>query len=1022
MLTKQPLNISFNQGLETKVDPYQVPIGKFLSLSNSIFDTQGRLTKRNGFAPLARLPDTTNNYTTTFNGNLTAIGDTLQSYSSGTNLWTNKGNIKLASLSTLPIYRSSNNQSYADTVVASNGLAITAYIDNPASGVKYNYVITDTATGQNVIPVTLITATAGSINSSPRVFLLGEYFILAFGTSTNHIQYIAISSLNPTSVTAASDITTSYASASTISWDALTVNSRLYFAFNSTAGGQSVKLTYITPSLAPPVTAKVFAGQAASMFALAADITLSPTNPYIYVSYITPGSPQTAFTLIVDQNLNTIHSPITVPITNITGISETVSNIASTAINGTCNIYFESIYAYSSATLAADNAGAIYQIQVYPNGTTTGGTYLLVLSVALGSKAFVIDEETYMFVRYVSVYQPTNFLINGLGQVISRFAYQNAGGYSSIGLPNITVNGTIVQTPYLIKDLITTVNKGTDLAAGTPINNVYSQTGINLVTIDITTSDVITSEIGGSLNISGGMLWSYDGVAPVEQGFHVYPEPVGVSFTTTGGIVADGTYYYIATYEWTDNQGNVHRSAESLPSKLVVTGGGGTAAVTIAVPMYRLTYKSNVRIVVYRWSNAQQIYYAITSPATPPILSDPTSDFINISDTQSNAQIIGNPILYTTGGVIENIACPATNLVTLFDNRLWAVDAEDPNLLWFSKQVIEATPVEMSDLLTLFIAPTTGSQGSTGPITALSPMDDKLIIFKKDALGYINGQGPDNTGNNNQYSNYILINSVVGCAVQRSIVFTPQGLMFQSDKGIWLLGRDLSTSYIGAPVEALTKGAIVVNAINVPTTNQVRFTLDSGITLLYDYYYQQWGTFTNIPAVASTIYQSLHTYIDRFGRVFQETPGLYLDNSNPVLMSFTSGWINVAGIQGLERFFEMYLLGTYFTPFKLNVSLSYNYSSAVSQSTIVYPEATQGNYGDLSLFGGGDFFGGPTNVFKSRIFPQYQKCSSFQVTIDELYDPSFGIAAGEGLTLSGMNLLVGVLKGARNSPASRSFG
>ena len=99
--------------------------------------------------------------------------------------------------------------------------------------------------------------------------------------------------------------------------------------------------------------------------------------------------------------------------------------------------------------------------------------------------------------------------------------------------------------------------------------------------------------------------------------------------------------------------------------------------------------------------------------------------------------------------------------------------------------------------------------------------------------------------------------------------------MFQSDKGIWLLGRDLSTSYIGAPVQSLTLNATVLSALNIPATNQVRFTLDSGITLMYDYYYSQWGTFTGVPGISSTLYQSLHTYINSFGQVFQETPGLY---------------------------------------------------------------------------------------------------------------------------------------------------
>ncbi len=418
---------------------------------------------------------------------------------------------------------------------------------------------------------------------------------------------------------------------------------------------------------------------------------------------------------------------------------------------------------------------------------------------------------------------------------------------------------------------------------------------------------------------------------------------------------------------------------------------------------------------------AQPVYYQVTLISNPT-LNNPSVDYVDYLDTFSDSQILGNSILYTTGGVLENIAPPASDVLTLFNNRQWLVDAEDRNLLWYSKQVIEATPVEFSDLLTLYISPTTSSQGTTGPITALSPMDDKLIIFKENALGYINGVGPDNTGANNGYSDFVLINSVVGSTNQQSIVFTPQGLMFQSNKGIWLVGRDLSTSYIGAPVEALTTDAIVMSAVNVPATNQVRFTLSTGITLMYDYFVGKWGEFINVPAISSTIYQGLHTYINRLGKVFQEQPGTYLDNSSPVLMSFTTGWIALAGLQGFERFYEAYLLGQYISPFKLNVQFAYDFNPSSSQSTIVIPNAPSQPWGGEALWGSGETWGGTSRIFEARIFPEVQKCESFQVTISEIYDPSYGIAAGGGLTLSGLSLIVGLKKGSRTSSAKRSFG
>jgi hypothetical protein len=397
-------------------------------------------------------------------------------------------------------------------------------------------------------------------------------------------------------------------------------------------------------------------------------------------------------------------------------------------------------------------------------------------------------------------------------------------------------------------------------------------------------------------------------------------------------------------------------------------------------------------------------------------------DFVSIVDTLADASILGNVLLYTTGDVVENIAPPACIASCLFDDRLWLIDAEDRNLLWYSKQVIEATPVEMSDLFTIYVAPSTGAQGSTGPLTALSAMDDKLIMFKADAIYYLNGTGPDNTGSNSGYSQPIYITSSVGCSNPNSIVLMPNGIMFQSDKGIWLLGRDLSTNYIGSGVEAYN-GIPVESAQTIPGTTQVRFILNDGTTLMYDYYFNQWGTFSNIDAISATLYQGLHTYLNEFGDVYQETPGIYLDGSIPVLMSFTTSWVTLAGIQGYERFYACNLLGTYFTPFKLNVQIAYDYNPSPVQAEAVAPDNYAPNWGSEAQWGSGGPWGGSEgNVFTARVFPQKQKTQSFQLIINEIYDPTFGVPAGQGLNLSGVLLLVGIKRGSRTQSAAKSFG
>lgn len=1004
MLSKQNLNINFIQGLDTKTDPFQVQPGKFLSLKNTIFTKGGLLQKRNGFKQLPSLPDTSFGTVTTFNGNLTAIGNKLSAYSENSGQWINKGELQSLDLNVQTLVRSNTNQTQCDSVVSINNIVCTVYIDNNGNSNSYKYTISDYTTGQSLVPPSLIIPTSGTVTGPPRVFLVGNYFIIVFNTlisATNHLEYVAINSNSPTIINSAINISSSYNPIGNPSFDGFVANNNLYLAWNGADGGGAIRVTYLDSHLNLHNTV-IFSGHTATLLSVTADT--SANTAIIYVSFY---SPSTGWVLAVDQTLNTVLAP-TEFIT-----SGTVLNLASTAINGIVTEFYEvsNNYGYDSSIPTH-----FIKTNTITQGGTVGTSSVLVRSVGLASKAFLLNGVSYFLSTYFSLFQPTYFLSNGSGQIIGKLAYSNAGGYLTHGLPNAMLINDFINIAYLYKDLITSVNKsqGVTNAAG-----IYSQSGINLSSININNTVLDTAEIGNNLNISGGFLWSYDGATPVEQNFHLWADNVEVTTATGSGSITAQEYFYQATYEWTDLQGNIFRSAPSIPVAITTTTSSSTN--TINVPTLRLTYKLNnpVKIVLYRWSTAQQNYYQVTS-VTVPTLNDPTVDYITITDALSDSSILGNALIYTTGGVIENIAPPATNIMTLFDTRLWLLDSEDRNLLWYSKQVIEGTPVEMSDLFTVYISPTISAQSSTGPITALSVMDDKLIIFKKNAIYYLNGTGPDNTGSNNQYSQPTFISSTIGCTDEESIVFIPQGLLFQSDKGIWLLARDLSTSYIGAAVEEFNT-SLVESSLNIPGTNQVRFTLNSNTTLMYDYFYNQWGTFVGIPGISSTLYQGLHTFINSFGQVYQENADSYLDGSNPVLISFTTSWFNLTGLQGYQRAHSFYLLGVYYSPHKLNVEVAYDYNSSPLNSAIISPDNFSPTYGGISPYGQGNY-GGVGNLEKWRVFFKKQRCESFQITISEIFDSTKGTIPGEGLTLSGLNLVYASKRGFRTQSNAHSIG
>lgn len=1082
-LQKQPVALNFSGGVETKTDPYQVPLGKFLYLKNSNFTVGGLLKKRNGYGQITELPNDST-FITTFNEDLVAVGTELSTYSEASDRWFEKSQIQGLSLFVTSVVKNSDNQSQVDSVTAPNGIMCAAYMD----GRQGKFVVANSLTGQNLIPPTSLVDSDSNNFGWPRVFLLGNYFIILYIIGTEDgsyaLKYVAVNYFNfldNAAVTFTASITPS---AIGQCFDGAVYNNNLYVAWNG-AGSSGIKMAFLTAHLVSSATFIVDADHEADTVGVVAD----QEQGTIWAMYSQEGADVRA--VARDPNLNLILAT-----TVIAG--EFALNLTGTAQAGTLKAFYEISSTYSYDMTIPSNL-------IFTNTVTQAGVVgsesLVYAGVGLASKAFLYNEVPYFLMTYQSPYQSSYFLTNsnadpfaGTCGIVARIAYQNGGGYLAHGLPNVSLYSNVVQIPYLFKDLITAVNKNTNVPSGSQVNGIYTQTGVNLASFTFGTEKTVTAEVGTNLNITGGVPWAYDGFGLTEQNFFLYPDSIQADYTEqaavtpTGDTVAasnqienissmtgviigmtitgtgiqdgsiitdiilpttilisttatatnttttltiqahvaakpDGTtttnaYFYQVTYEWSDNQGNIFRSAPSIPVS-VTTTGTASGYITVRFPYLRETFKNltnPVKICVYRWSVAQQVYYQSTSVIYPVTNFTELNDG-HFDDTNSDAQILGNSIIYTNGGVLENTGAPPMDSIFLFDERLWGISSEDKNLLYFSKQVIEATPVEMSDLLTYYISPTVGAQGPTGVLECGAAMDDKLILFKTKAINYINGVGPDNTGANNGYSQPIFITSTVGCSNQNSIVFQPSGLMFefQSEAGnqIWLLDRGLGTSFIGAPVSAFTKDATVKSAVNISGTNEIRFTMSNGLTLLYDYYYGQWGIFVNIPAVSSTIYNGLHTYINQYGEVFQETPNRYLDGSKPVLMGFQTSWINLAGLQGYQRAYFFYLLATYYSPHKLVVGIAFDYNPAIVQQKVITPDNYSPNYGAGYVYGNQPQYGGPGNLEQWKVYMTRQRCQSFQINLDEIYDPAYGIEPGQGFSMSGVNLVVGLKKGYR---------
>ena len=404
---------------------------------------------------------------------------------------------------------------------------------------------------------------------------------------------------------------------------------------------------------------------------------------------------------------------------------------------------------------------------------------------------------------------------------------------------------------------------------------------------------------------------------------------------------------------------------------------------------------------MYRTTNAGTVYYRLplntllAANKQNPRPNDPSVDYILYVDSNIDTTITGNESLYTTGGVVENIVPPACKEIEIFKNRVILSGLEDSRSFWYSKTITAGVGTSFNDA---FFA---REDGIGGPINYCRALDDKLIIFKDNLVFGMFGDGPLDTGQQNNFSTPQLISSDVGSTYPSSCVLMPNGLVFKTDKGIYLLDRALRVSYIGAEVESsnsqtITKGTLLDNK------NQIRFLTDSGSTLVYDYYFNQWSTFTNFTGKDSVNLNGVYRYLRNDSRVWEEN-ATYTDNSTAIVLKATTAWLKTADIQGFQRVQRYSFLGNYYSPHILTVKVGYDYKT--SYDTTMQFNTTTGLVGGDTVY-----------QFRGHIDRQKSEAIRFQ-----FYDTAVG-APGRSYDLNNLMLQFGVKAGLNKQPPQKSIG
>jgi hypothetical protein len=953
------------RGLDTRAEPKSAAPGTCELIENMRFRraTQGgvELVKRNGAAALTKniTPSGTvsvGRKLAMFNDEKLVVGDRLYGYSSVMARWLDRGASSAVSLTLEPLLSTPFGAAGLDIAVNGNLMCLVS--------ANAHVTVIDLTTGTRLLSEVDL-AFGGAVIT--RVFALASTFMI-IGGGAGTLAAKKIDYATPTTVSGATTVLSD--GHATFVWDAV-----------RNGAADSVMICY--RSAINQFKARIWNSDMTSG-ATGADTTLDPDtcigfidwdasdgNHYVAFASTGPGLRlETVATsaAITSGTAAVLDATLTTGVRNIAGMRQSGLNIVFAEINSA--ITFNTL------------------IRRYPGSGTT--TTVWQRAVGIATKVFHIGTSYYLPAAYESPLQSQYFLLDcttTTPTVVTKALYGAGGGRTAVSALGScpAIDATTVAIPVV--RVIDTLPDTSSLKGGAYLRVAFDAASLSGA-----------RRLGEQLFIPGGMVRNYDGAnASSEAGFHMFPETPTLAQSAGGSLTAAGVYSYRVVYVWFDGRGGVHRSAPSAPA--TITLGGGNQTVTATTPYLRVTEKPKVQgtggglsapvyIEWYRTTAGGSTYYRV--PLTE--INDPAADSVAKVDTQSDATIQTNALLYTEGGALPHLPFPPARLCEVWRNRLFLAGTDNPLQLWVGNE-LGAGPPEGGDGPSVSDALVITMEADGGPITALAELDDRLVIFKESAIYLLSGNGPTPNGDN-QFDQPARISSSIGAVDPRGVVKTRDGVMFKSARGIYTVTRSGDVVYTGAGVES-SNGLTVTGAVVMEALEEVRFTTSAGTTLVYFYGLPdergigRWSTFTNQTAVDVALLGGTYAYLASDGTVNEESAAYADPGSVAIAAKVRMTWLALAQLFGRAFLWAVEFLADHLATYTVTMRLAYEYDATVAQSvTLAVTTATKG----------------PLHLDAAQ-----GHITAVQLTLEES-------STTQGFALSAWGLVLGLMAGARPKP------
>lgn len=957
-------------GVDQKTDPKFAPLGRPAELANVRFPKNGRIAKRYGMVPAVSDTVATTNIQRiieTESGMLAMIkkasgARSVYSLSTATDRDPLNGSLgQIVGGATPPIpmawvdnvITGSAASNYVDTIDSAAGVSQTCFVYSLEQSQSF-YSIVDNKTGNSLVgavSISLFGAPGGA--TQLRVFAVPNSNVFAAilrnDGNANALCVVLLSAA--AGVIATSSTLTVNAN---FAWDAAMFGSSLIIAARTNAATTLTvsRFTVSTTALGSPTSSS------------ALTMTVGPVN----VAVCVPFSSTEDAVILVDDATN-----------GLRGL--TVSTTALTVVQAlfTIRATVETKNQLTGIRLASGACMAVYEVANASNHLVSvrESTFAVGSSESLNTKLFnaYLCSKPVLTTGSVAPFyvaghlskagsayglQHSRFLVEAGAVVVAMFLNGDASLPPSIGssfailsLPSIVAmpdNTSIYGSQVIEYSCPTTriVKTVVDESGSLPRRilavqkfNVHPRAGY------------LSARDGPDVLIQAGYLANFDGSSLMENGFLLYPEIVSVTASNGAGTLPNnGSYSFVAVFSYIDGRGNLHRSA---PSE-VVTGTTGAADDTFTVVVRCLTMSVKIAygIELYRTENNGTIFYL----SELQVFNVPNLfDVASFTVTGSEATLIASTPLDQQSGILDNAQpnCPVA--IAVASNRAMVVPGDDRLSAMSSKERRQREGLSFFDAPGRRIA-------SHGPIAAVESFGNRWMACKKRRIYIASGEGSDDSGQSDNLSEFEAHPTVgIGTAYPRSIVSTPYGLIFKSERGFYLADAGGSISPIGVAIDDYRDFPIAASAYYADR-NEAHFLLVDGPKLVLTMFEFEGGVdwrwsideindsadaYSDIAVIDGLMYASAESRNGGDPRsLFVEDIGGYADQGSayPVVMRFTTGWIPIAGrSQGRGRLYGAKFLGTAFGgPHTARVRAAYDYlDDWIDDKSITSANATAGS-------------------------------------------------------------------------------